>query len=1500
MTKRRSNHHRCSDHQCCEQRSEGGFALVTTILIVSLMSLMAAAALTGAAGSVSIARTDDSYSAALGAADSGVDDVLYRLNAQEDTSFELAQNIWCYDQTALRATTEAQCPTTYNPALPPGAQGWVTIPDDNDTVRAQEYEYDVPANHQPNPSGTATTAGATGSSTLVFDVFGRTISTNGQQVTRAIRVVLSRSTFLNYGYFTNVETQDPQQYDLDPGLPGWPEFGPAWGSGITSWNGNATQAANPAPPALSAVPTNAYTAALQYCQDDWFGPNAQPDEQAQATAANIAISTDPRAIHSEQGPTPGPQGYSLNDVCTFTKWESGDTFYGPVRTNDALFIDGQTNFYGPVVVGTPCNMVPSADATESNCPANAVGTGTGYTPNNQTCVGTSLPLGCGDGQNVYWVDTSKILYNNTLTPNCPTCANPGPNFSVTPSYAAPVDLPPDNPNLEQEAESGGCLYEGMTYFDFLNTNPGTVYVYSPGTLAAINATPATFTLNSGCTANGTVTLSALTNPVLYVESPAGATSCLDSTGNDYTFGGLIQSNDYYTGAIAYYDSGNSNTVRYWSYTPSGTGFSEPLDPRAFACNNGDAWVGGVVSGRVTVGASNNVVVYQNLTYANTTYNINNATTPPSVQATGSDVIGLEPTNDVIIYHPVNCANWNHATWNATNNNGSCVNAGGNSATNDDGTDCPATGQYVSPYWNYNNNGDSGNSSCVVHQIDGAVLAFNGEYTAENYSFGPSIGTITEFGSVSEAYRGRLAGTSIGGGYGKEYIYDPRLTTVSPPSFLPPNLFNWSKATWSEVTGQVKPITSNTEGIPTSAPTTVVTQPSYTVPASPLQAPTITSPGGTSFTVGTVGNFQVSTTGSPTPTLANLAFSGCTPSTLPSGISFSASTGVLSGTPALGSGGVTYTLCLQANNVEGTATQTFTLTINNLPTTMSITVNGSSTSATIAYGATATLAESGLPAAATPAATGTVTFTSVASGATLCTATLPATSCTTSASLSGGVYTVTAAYSGDGNYAGTTSTNTVTLTVNQAPAITTGNSTIFTVGTAGSFQVAATGYPAPTFSDTSFGGCTPSTLPSGVTFSAAGLLSGTPGTGTTGPYTICVTASNSVLPNATQKFTLTVDQTPVITSASSTTFAAGVAGSFTATATGIPTPTFSNSSFGGCTPNLPSGVSFSNPGGVLSGTPGATAGGTYTVCINATNAVGTATQNFTLTVTQLPAVTSASSTAFTVGTAGSFQVTATGFPAPTFSNGFSGCSSTLPSGITLSAAGVLSGTPAAGAGGTYTACIKASNSVGSATQTFTLTVDQAPAITSASSTSFTVGTPGSFTATATGTPAATFSNAAFAGCAPSTLPSGITFSVAGALSGTPGSAGTYTICINATNVAGSATPQTFTLTVSKASPSLTVTGPASDSTDTAIAKTSITATLSGGGAPTGTITFTAYSNNNCTTQLSWPTNNTATVSGNNSYNPAKKYTPPGDESSLYWKASYGGDGNNSAVTSACST
>ena len=75
----------------------------------------------------------------------------------------------------------------------------------------------------------------------------------------------------------------------------------------------------------------------------------------------------------------------------------------------------------------------------------------------------------------------------------------------------------------------------------------------------------------------------------------------------------------------------------------------------------------------------------------------------------------------------------------------------------------------------------------------------------------------------------------------------------------------------------------------------------------------------------------------------------------------------------------------------------------------------------------------------------------------------------------------------------------------------------------------------------------------------------------------------MLPDATQSFTLTVNQAtrPAITSATSTTFTVGTAGSFTVTTTGFPTPTLSE------TGALPSGVTFTDNGNgtaTLSGTP----------------------------------------------------------------------------------------------------------------------------------------------------------------------------------------------------------------------------------------------------------------------------------------------------------------------------
>ena len=154
----------------------------------------------------------------------------------------------------------------------------------------------------------------------------------------------------------------------------------------------------------------------------------------------------------------------------------------------------------------------------------------------------------------------------------------------------------------------------------------------------------------------------------------------------------------------------------------------------------------------------------------------------------------------------------------------------------------------------------------------------------------------------------------------------------------------------------------------------------------------------------------------------------------------------------------------------------------------------------------------------------------------------------------------------------------------------------------------TGFPASALTETG-------ALPSGVTFVAnangTATLAGTPAAGTGGTYALTITAANGVTPDATQSFTLTVDQAPAITSASSTTFTTGTAGTFTVTTTGFPNSALTEIGA------LPSGVTFvdnSNGTATLAGTPAAGTAADYSLTITAANGVTpNATQSFTLTV-----------------------------------------------------------------------------------------------------------------------------------------------------------------------------------------------------------------------------------------------------------------------------------------------
>src|SRR5207244_2789895 len=125
------------------------------------------------------------------------------------------------------------------------------------------------------------------------------------------------------------------------------------------------------------------------------------------------------------------------------------------------------------------------------------------------------------------------------------------------------------------------------------------------------------------------------------------------------------------------------------------------------------------------------------------------------------------------------------------------------------------------------------------------------------------------------------------------------------------------------------------------------------------------------------------------------------------------------------------------------------------------------------------------------------------------------------------------------------TQSFTLTVTQGIAFTSASSATFGLGSPGSFTVSATGFPAPTFTESG-------ALPAGVSLSGAGVLSGTPTS--SGSFPITITAGNGVAPSATQSFTLTVQQPPAFTSATSATFRLGARKTVADGASGVPAPT----------------------------------------------------------------------------------------------------------------------------------------------------------------------------------------------------------------------------------------------------------------------------------------------------------------------------------------------------------
>jgi type II secretory pathway pseudopilin PulG len=148
-------------------RGEGGFAMVTVMLAMLMLTILAVSVTAFAVGSQNLSRRDQNWNAALAAAEAGFDDFVFRLN---------------------QSSTYYQSIPTY-----PSATTWTAVPG---AASPASFRYSI---RDPNELATK------GTLTLVS-------SGKVGNASRTVEAKVRRRSFIDYLYFTDFETMDASLY----------------------------------------------------------------------------------------------------------------------------------------------------------------------------------------------------------------------------------------------------------------------------------------------------------------------------------------------------------------------------------------------------------------------------------------------------------------------------------------------------------------------------------------------------------------------------------------------------------------------------------------------------------------------------------------------------------------------------------------------------------------------------------------------------------------------------------------------------------------------------------------------------------------------------------------------------------------------------------------------------------------------------------------------------------------------------------------------------------------------------------------------------------------------------------------------------------------------------------------------------------------------------------------------------------------------------------------
>jgi hypothetical protein len=348
------------------------------------------------------------------------------------------------------------------------------------------------------------------------------------------------------------------------------------------------------------------------------------------------------------------------------------------------------------------------------------------------------------------------------------------------------------------------------------------------------------------------------------------------------------------------------------------------------------------------------------------------------------------------------------------------------------------------------------------------------------------------------------------------------------------------------------------------------------------------------------------------------------------------------------------------------------------------------------------------------------------------------------------------------------------------------------------------------------------LPAGLSINAStGTISGTPTTAGTSTFT--VKATDNASQSSTADLSITIQPLLTVPPATLPVAVVGSSYAFQLVANGPPSPSWTLVSG-----PLPAGISLSASGS-LSGIPATHGSFPFTVQAATTNPTQTATQSFTLVV-QPPALTITTAAVLPDSPlAGQYSVSLAavgGLQPYTWTLVGGG----MPAGLTLSSAGVISGTPTSPGSFSFTAQVSDSSNQ-QMNRTFSITVTTTVRITTTSLPHAIQNSAYSQQLQATGT--APFFWAVISG----TLPAGLTLGSGGLLQGTPTTLGSQTFTVSVTDARNATSNQQLTLTVDPPIAALSLTLPANLNPAQVVSNVTLTLAAAHASALTGQLIMT---------------------------------------------------------------